>query len=493
MKKAYHIVQWHSLRAYLAISFLLVAILVTQIGTADAGEANLSKYTDSLDRELHRRLNDIRTLRKMNYPASVQRFYQGKGMIFNWIDGNVNIGATASAMLMLDCVRQFGLERENYHPDIVNYEVMRKAMDGKLSVGTDAKIDFEIFLTDAMISMANHLHYGRFNPVFDRKKIESGQPIPFRAEEFLLQVAMDNQLMYAISLLQPKMPQYKHLQEYLRLMTGQYTCDSYEVSDQQIKKIAINLERLRWNSTDSTSYLRINIPSFELEYVDGDSTMIYRLVVGKPSSPTPLLQGLITQIETAPDWLIPQNIFINELLPQAEKDPLFFGRNQMTVYDTKGKLLSINRQTLRDIRNRPQDFKAKQSSGCDNALGNVVFRFDNRYGVYLHDTPLKQYFERKKRALSHGCIRVEFAVDLARKILAADDNADALKSFDIAIANGKKKRYPLNSALPIIISYQTIDVRDGLLVDYYDTYQLDNQLIAKMYARNKVAAVSIKK
>ncbi|MFN0257597.1 L,D-transpeptidase family protein [Pedobacter ureilyticus] len=429
----------------------------------------------------------------MNYPASVQRFYQGKGMKSNWINSNANIAATASAMLILDCVRQFGLERKNYHPDIVNYEMMQEAMNSNLSANMGKKIDFEIFLTDAMISMANHLHYGRFNPIFNREKIESGNSIPFRAEEFLLKVAMDNQLMYAISALQPKMSQYRNLQEYLRLMTGQYTCDSYEVSEQQVRKIAINLERLRWNATDSARYLMINIPSFQLEYVDGDSTTIYRLVVGKPSSPTPLLQGLITQIETAPDWLIPQNIFINELLPQAEKDPLFFVKNHMAVYDTKGKLLLINPKTLRDIRNNPQDFRAKQSSGCDNALGNVVFRFNNRYGVYLHDTPLKQYFARKKRALSHGCIRVEFAVELARKILVADENVAALKSFDITITNGKNQRYPLSSALPIIISYQTIAVRDGLLVDYHDTYQLDSQLMAKMYPLNKSTTVLIKK
>lgn len=478
MKRKYHMLCQYSGRMVLAISFLLATTVYLH---ANVRRYNINKGSDPLSIELSKRLYSIHTIKKMNFPASVQRFYSANGMKPTWLNGSENIGPTASAMLLLDCVRQFGLERENYHPEILNYEVMQKAMGGDLSMSRTNRIDFEIFLTDAMISMANHLHYGRFNPVFNLKKIESGKSIPFLAEKFLLRVAKDDQLMYAITDLQPKMGQYKILQEYLKLMTGQYTCDSYEVPEAEVKKISINLERLRWNATNATKYFFVNLPAFELTYTDGDSVSNYRVVVGKRSTPTPLLQGMITEIETAPDWLIPQKIFIQELLPKAEKDLMFFDKTHTAIYDIKGSLVPVTSYTLREIRKRPKDFQARQSPGCDNALGSVVFRFYNAKGIYLHDTPTREYFLKANRALSHGCIRVEDAPLLAKRLLAAEKNEDTLKSFDMSIATNKKLRYKLEKSVPITIGYQTIAVRDGLLVNYPDIYGLDNELMKRMY------------
>ncbi len=478
MKRKYHTLCQYADRVVLAISFLLATTIYLH---ANARQSNINKGSDPLSIELRKKLYSMRTIKKMNYPASVQRFYRANGMKPNWLNGNGNIGPTASAMLLLDCLRQFGLERKNYHPEILTYDVMQKAIGEGLPMDKSNRIDFEIFLTDAMISMANHLHYGRFNPIFDLKKIESGKSVPFRAEKFLLKVATDDQLMYAITGLQPKMGQYRILQEYLRLMTGQYTCDSYEVPEAEVKKISINLERLRWNATNATKYFFVNIPAFELTYTDGDSTSNYLVVVGKRSTPTPLLQGMITEIETAPDWLIPQKIFIQELLPKAEKDLLFFDRTHTAIYDIKGSLVPVTSYTLREIRKRPQDFQARQSPGCDNALGSVVFRFYNPEGIYLHDTPIKEYFLKANRALSHGCIRIEDAPSLARRLIVADGNEDTLKSFDMSIATNRKLRYKLDKSVPITISYQTITVRDGLLINYPDIYQLDNELIKRMY------------
>ena len=46
------------------------------------------------------------------------------------------------------------------------------------------------------------------------------------------------------------------------------------------------------------------------------------------------------------------------------------------------------------------------------------FATPNRFDVYLHDTPLPELFQRADRALSHGCVRVEQARELAALVLA---------------------------------------------------------------------------
>jgi murein L,D-transpeptidase YcbB/YkuD len=46
--------------------------------------------------------------------------------------------------------------------------------------------------------------------------------------------------------------------------------------------------------------------------------------------------------------------------------------------------------------------------------------FPNRFNVYIHDTPQKGLFNRAVREFSHGCIRIEKALELAEYLLAKD-------------------------------------------------------------------------
>ena len=59
----------------------------------------------------------------------------------------------------------------------------------------------------------------------------------------------------------------------------------------------------------------------------------------------------------------------------------------------------------------------RQKPGPKNTLGLVKFVFPNEYGVYMHDTSARWLFDRERRDLSHGCIRVEKPEDLAEWVL----------------------------------------------------------------------------
>ena len=47
-------------------------------------------------------------------------------------------------------------------------------------------------------------------------------------------------------------------------------------------------------------------------------------------------------------------------------------------------------------------------------MGKMKFGFVNDYGIFLHDTPHKDLFDKAKRNLSLGCVRVERPQDLAQ-------------------------------------------------------------------------------
>jgi murein L,D-transpeptidase YcbB/YkuD len=146
--------------------------------------------------------------------------------------------------------------------------------------------------------------------------------------------------------------------------------------------------------------------------------------------------------------------------------------------------VEITSSKLKEIRQNPYKYSIRQSSGCDNALGAVVFRFENSYGVYLHDTSQKQLFNKSERALSHGCIRVENAKELASLILKNDGFKNLIPNLENAMAEYKRKDFVLKQPVPIIITYLTCLIKDGKPIFYKDIYHFDDSLENK-FNQNK--------
>jgi murein L,D-transpeptidase YcbB/YkuD len=109
----------------------------------------------------------------------------------------------------------------------------------------------------------------------------------------------------------------------------------------------------------------------------------------------------------------------------------------------------------------------------------VKFLFPNRQNIYLHDTPESHLFERTVRALSHGCIRLERPLELARLVLdrRTDLSAGAL---DELLARPGEKHVPLNEGIPVAIVYLTSWIGpDGDVQFLRDIYGRDAQLRAE--------------
>jgi murein L,D-transpeptidase YcbB/YkuD len=123
----------------------------------------------------------------------------------------------------------------------------------------------------------------------------------------------------------------------------------------------------------------------------------------------------------------------------------------------------------------------RQKGGTSNALGLVKFIFPNKHAIYLHDTPTKYYFDFETRAYSHGCIRVQKALELAEHILKEDDNTYNLDSIHYYIKRQKEKPMALNNKLPIYIYYNSVTSDSlGNLTFYDDVYGLDKKLIYQL-------------
>ena len=115
-----------------------------------------------------------------------------------------------------------------------------------------------------------------------------------------------------------------------------------------------------------------------------------------------------------------------------------------------------------------------QASGPKNSLGIVKFDMKDDEAIYLHDTPAKALFGEDERHRSHGCVRVENAMDFAH-MLAEADGVDA--EFAKAMATGKETFVKLNHEIPVRLLYHTAYLgEDGRIHFAADAYGWDNDV-----------------
>ena len=125
----------------------------------------------------------------------------------------------------------------------------------------------------------------------------------------------------------------------------------------------------------------------------------------------------------------------------------------------------------------------RQKPGAKNALGKVKFLFPNSHNIYFHDTPAKSLFEMRKRAFSHGCIRLSEPKKLAEYLLRNDPEWTSAK-IDKAMNAGKESWVKLNEPVAVAITYFTAWVdKQGVLNFREDIYGHDKQMAKRIAKR----------
>ena len=251
--------------------------------------------------------------------------------------------------------------------------------------------------------------------------------------------------------------------------------------DERIQRIRLNLERWRWLPRNlGERYILVNIPEARLEVWDhGDVPITMRTVVGKQDTPTPIFNDVMTHVVFSPFWNVPPEIAEGETLPEVLKDPEFLTRQNMEVLDTSGNPVDALLIDLSDLTK----YRFRQRPGTDNSLGLVKFMFPNQFDVYLHDTPANSLFARASRSFSHGCVRLEQPVALARYVLR-DQQEWTEERIDEAMHSGEERHVKLKNPIPVYLGYWTARVSaDGLVQFRKDIYGIDQRQIALLNDR----------
>jgi len=368
---------------------------------------------------------------KLYFPVSTARFYKTIGYKLAWLAPDTVKTHVYDAMLLLDCIEQYGLNHASYHPQQLLYEELKKITEQWLKVSDDEKIQFDILLTDAILTFTNNIHFGRFNPEFSPARIDKGTVNGFSAVTVIVESLSSHDFVHKILLVQPTNKQYTDLQYHLHLLAGLYQCDCYDVPNSTMQKVAINLERLRWLGNGDKDYIQINIPSYSLNYYQKDTAYRFKVIVGKPGTPTQILQSKLDLIST-----------------------------------TEGEKTAVA-PAVKDVL---------QTSG-----GNITFRFPNANNLWLQGLSDKKAFSAKDRAGSAGFIFVEQPEKLASLLFKKDNKPDNTIALKNAVKSRKAKVFNLNTKIPIKITYLTSGIEKGILVNNKDVYNLDKALENRMF------------
>ena len=217
------------------------------------------------------------------------------------------------------------------------------------------------------------------------------------------------------------------------------------------RQIAVAMERLRWLPRNAPeTRVDVNTAAAFLDYYrDGQIVDHRNVVTGEGDKPTPQLQSPIYRLVAKPTWTVPKGIGEKEI---ATKGPQWLAENDFIM----------------------KDGLYVQQSGDKNSLGLVKFDMDNDHAIYLHDTPAKALFGMPERHRSHGCVRVQNAMQFAMMLA---DQEGVTDEFTKAMQGEEQQVFvKLPQPIPVRLLYHTVFWDGSKLQFRQDVYGWDENI-----------------
>lgn len=223
----------------------------------------------------------------------------------------------------------------------------------------------------------------------------------------------------------PTHPQYVMLREAL----------AAETDPARTARLRLNMDRWRWMPRNlGQRYLLVNVPSYEVTlWQDGRRIDRWRTVVGTTRTRTNIFSTTASGVILNPWWEIPQSI-VNESVGAMR-------RNNPSAFAARGYVFENGR-----YRQRP---------GRHNALGRMKIVMPNNHAIFLHDTQARDNFSLPARAFSHGCVRVNQALDFVSAMLRPVGGWD-LPAVEAVVASGRTQQVDFAAPVPVYIAYFTV-------------------------------------
>jgi len=395
----------------------------------------------------------------------VSSFYAARGQRPLWIVRDRVAPEAQQLIARLKDARADGLDPADYRPDELA-AVVRAARGGRAEDLAAA----ELALSGALATWASDLHRPQPGASI---MYSDGQfrPPGLSREATLAEVGQAASLQAGLARVSRMNPLYTRLRA-----ARQAPPPGVDAA-----LLRANLERARALPVDlGRRFILVDIAAQRLwMYEDGRPVDSMKVVVGKPSDPTPPMAALVRYAVFRPYWNVPPDLVAHRMAPKVLKQGVgyFHGQRLQALSswdDAKAKPLNPARINWRAVAAGKMTLRVRQLPGPDNMMGQIKLMFPNPKGVYLHDSPLRSFFAGQERLASAGCVRLEDALRLGRWLLG-----DSAVQQGVQPGPPETKTY-LAAPVPVYLAYMTaVPTGQGLSVRR-DIYNRDAALIAQL-------------
>lgn len=443
VQKMQRVRQKQSLAAFLrALGCAAVASLMTAAAPAAAGAERGSPVTSD----------------PLAYP--VDRFYGTRSNAPLWVrDPN----GTAR---FVNVLRRADLDGFGRGPELA--EQIAAAMRRASSGGTVAAREAERLISSAWIQYVQAISWPAPGTVYGDQALAPRIP---QALEILQAAARAPSLDQHIDRVSAVNPIYAQLRDaaWRARMSGQKGLE---------RQLVANMQRARALPA-SGRYVLIDIATARLwMFEEGQVRDTMKVVVGKPDQQTPLIASTVKHATLNPYWHVPVDMVQRVIAPNVLREGVGYlrarGYEVVSDYSANAQLLRPESIDWEAIAGGRAEARVRQRPGKSNAMGEIKIMFANTAGIYLHDTPEKALFQKDRRTLSGGCIRLQDARRLTRWLLGYDP---------MAASDEPEQRVDIPAPVPIYLTYLTIHPKGGELEFAEDVYGFDESADALLAAR----------
>ncbi len=238
--------------------------------------------------------------------------------------------------------------------------------------------------------------------------------------------------------------------------------------------IDLNLKRFKRLPSDlGRRYALVDLTTQTLKMVENGQTVdSMKVVIGKPSTQTPVMAGILRYSVLNPYWNVPfdlaQSSVARKYLAQGRP---YLKRTGFQVLDDSGAVMDPASVDWRGAAAGQTQITVRQLPGPGNGMGAIKFMFPNALGIYLHDTPSRALFDKEQRMFSAGCIRVEDHARLSTWLYGERPRP---------MGSAPEQRVDIPDPVPVYVAYFTaVPTADGF--DFReDIYSRDAPRLAMM-------------
>jgi len=256
--------------------------------------------------------------------------------------------------------------------------------------------------------------------------------------------------------------------------------------DHYARRIAVNVERAyRLPETGRFDRYIVADSGAAMAYLFVGDRVVdsMRTIVGSPKTTTPMMAALMTNAKANPYWNVPPELVRSLTAKRIQQQGLSylkeFHYEVLSDWGPNAQLLDPREVNWRAIASGRQEptIRVRQLPGPWNSMGEMKFETPNDFGIYLHDTPMKELFDKRDRWISNGCVRVEDYRRFAQWVFGGVPQASA-----------REQAFQLPRPVPVFYTYFTVAPAGHGVVFRPDPYGWDTLAMPQMFGPGQVAS-----